>query len=196
MRDLFSLSTSPTCNKGCQARCRVRGSICEKCFSLRDCGYKGGLKQKLEKNHEILTTQRLDTTPYLFSPSGYFRIEAFGDLENVTQAINYLNIIKDNKHLRFAWFTKVPEIIGQALKESGMEKPKNVKIIASSLFVNVSDLERFKKLEYVDHVFTVYNAGFIKENNINITCGARSCASCGKCYEKKYKEYEIREKLK
>ena len=39
-----------------------------------------------------------------------------------------------------------------------------------------------EKYWMVDHLFTVYDKDFIKNNNIEINCGAKSCLGCKKCY--------------
>ena len=56
MTDLYSLSTSPLCNENCMKRSKIKGSICEKCFSMNMQEYMTGLREKLAINTELLTT--------------------------------------------------------------------------------------------------------------------------------------------
>lgn len=37
--------------------------------------------------------------------------------------------------------------------------------------------------DFIDKVFTVYDKKFAKKAGIEINCGGRKCADCGRCYE-------------
>jgi hypothetical protein len=121
----------------------------------------------------------------------YFRFESFGDLNNAIQVINYFNICKKNPGVKFALWTKNPDYIAEAIR-AGHEKPENLNIVLSSLFLNK---ERKTRYSFIDKVFTVYDPEFIQENKTEINCGAKNCFSCGLCYEKNGVR-NIREKLK
>ena len=156
------------------------------------------LRLMLEKNGEVLTSVIIpvEDLPYLYSPTGFFRFERFGDLKNEIQVVNYFNMAKYNPHMKCALWTKNPWIIKSAIEKYGLAKPDNLTIIGSSYFLNKPMVKGFSKYDFVDYIFTVYEGDYIKKNDINITCGGRSCRSCGKCYTKSHSEYEIREKLK
>jgi hypothetical protein len=96
-----------------------------------------------------------------------------------------------NPRVKFALWTKNPDYIAEAIAD-GYEKPANLNIVLSSLFVNV---ERRKAFDFVYKVFTVYDPEYIEKNGVEINCGARSCFNCGLCYEKNGVEV-INEKLK
>lgn len=150
------------------------------------------LKKKCERNmenlKELLNVNDLPTINAL-----YFRFEAFGDLDNANQLINYFNIAKKNPKTKFAIWTKNPWIIDEVIK-SGISKPKNLNIVLSSLEINkVTD---YSKYNWVDRVFTVYDKNYIKDHNIEINCGGLKCMSCLKCYKKSNKTFFINEKLK
>jgi hypothetical protein len=121
----------------------------------------------------------------------YFRFESFGDLNNDIQVINYFRICYKNPKVKFALWTKNPDYIAAAIGQ-GYEKPANLNIVLSSLFINK---ERKHKYSFVDKVFTVYDPQHIEQNGIEINCGARNCFSCGLCYEKNDVSI-INEKLK
>ena len=96
-----------------------------------------------------------------------------------------------NPRVKFALWTKNPDFIAEAIAD-GYEKPQNLNIVLSSLFLNK---ERKNPFPFVDKVFTVYTPDHIEAENIDINCGARNCFDCGLCYEKNGVEV-INEKLK
>jgi hypothetical protein len=215
MADLVSLSTSPLCNPLCLKRSHGKHSakkevlerlangkhvsICEMCFSVAGTKYKKGLPEKLAQNTELLTKAIIPVEfwPYIASNSGLLRFESFGDLVNEIQVVNYFNCARKNSHLACALWTKNPWIIESAFKlYPDLKKPENLTIIGSSIFINESNARHFKRYDFIDYIFTVYTAPYVKKTGIEITCGARKCAKCRKCYEHGHNEYEIREMLK
>ena len=70
-------------------------------------------------------------------------------------------------------------------------------IVFSSLFLNKeSDAAGY---DFIDKVFTVYDENTIKNQGIEINCGARSCFKCRRCYMPNpdgVKVQQIRENLK
>lgn len=195
MANLWSLSTSCKCNHNCQKHMELEGSICQKCFANAIQNQYSALEAKLRKNTEVLTTVLIEfeDVPYIKTKSGYFRFEAFGDLVNEIQVANYFTIASANPHLHCALWTKNPWIIKSAIKKYGLKKPENLTIIGSSYFINV--LMTYPGYDFIDKVFTVYDEKYISENDVVINCGAKSCATCGLCYENKGGRY-ISEKLK
>ena len=191
MTGIPSVSTSCLANPICLKRMLDGDSICAHCFAnttlsrYTDCG-------KAMLNNTYLLTESilpLDMLP-LFK-SDIARIESFGDVQNVTQSINYSNMCLINPNTTFAWWSKNIPIIAKAFDIIG-GKPDNVILIESSPKVNV-------KLEpsshYVDKVFTVYSKEYIIANDIDINCGARCCNTCRRCYRKDT-EADVREQLK
>lgn len=191
MLGIPSISTSVLLNTICQARRTVKGSICEKCFAQATVSRYSGLSKNLEENYHLLTESILpeDLLP-IFGNVQNVRIESFGDVQNVTQCINYANIAKINPDVTFAWWTKNARIVSEAFDIVG--KPENVILIESSEFVNV---RKEKSSKYVDKVFTVFSPDFIAAQGVNINCGARSCATCKNCYRMNT-EADVREQLK
>jgi hypothetical protein len=97
--------------------------------------------------------------------------------------INYFNIAKYNPHTHFALWTKNARFIKKAI-EAGHEKPENLNIIYSSLFVNdPQDVAKIRRIyPFIDKVFTVYDVE--TSAGVKINCGAKSCLKCRLCYEK------------
>lgn len=180
MQGMASLSTAVTTNARCKKNASIKGSVCEKCFAARQMKVFPSMENPMVENQRILTGSILPDEVLPVINNLYFRFEAFGDLNNATQVINYFNICKKNPAVKFALWTKNPDYIAQAIK-AGHSKPENINIILSSLFLNK---ERKTRYEFVDKVFTVYTKDYIKENSVNINCGAKNCFTCGLCYEK------------
>ena len=191
MSGIPSISTSCLCNPICLKRMQDGNSICAHCFAYATLNRYKAAGQAMESNYHLLTESILPTDLLpIFANVAIVRIESFGDVANKIQAINYLNIIKANPDVRFAWWSKNMAIIKSAIDEIG--KPKNVVFVESSEKLNKAKIASF---EFVDKVFTVYDEKAITENNVNINCGARCCATCRRCYNKNT-ESVISEKLK
>lgn len=180
MENMVSLSTAVTTNKRCQKNASIKGSVCEKCFAARQMKIFPSMQNPMAENQRILTSDILPDELLPVINNLYFRFEAFGDLNNATQVINYFNICKKNPAVKFALWTKNPDYIAEAIR-AGHNKPENLNIVLSSLFL---DKERKTRYDFVDKVFTVYTKQYIKENDVNINCGAKNCFTCGLCYEK------------
>lgn len=192
MEGIRSLSTSVVLNAICQARAKVANSICAKCYAHNLLSFRRSLRRSLERNHKALTSAVIDENLWPVIVDRYFRLEAFGDLNNTIQVINYFNFVKRNPETRFALWTKNPELIALVIK-AGYKKPENLNIIQSSKHINVVDAPAF---DFIDVVFTVFSPEYIAEHNIVINCGALHCLSCLKCYRKTDGVLYINEKLK
>ena len=180
MAGMASISTSVTTNERCAKNAQIKGSICEKCFAAKQMKIFPSMEKPMVENQRILTSEILPPEKLPIINNIYFRFEAFGDLNNATQVINYFNICKKNPRVKFALWTKNPDYVAEAIS-AGHDKPENLNIVLSSLFVN---RERKNPFPFVDKVFTVYDPEHIEQHNININCGAKSCFGCGLCYEK------------
>jgi hypothetical protein len=186
MDGMQSLSTSPLINSQCNKNCKIDGSICSKCFSRKQMGAFPTMNKPLSENYEILTSRILPVNELPLINALYFRFEAFGDLANDTQVINYFNICKANPYTRFALWTKNPQIVYKAILK-GYEKPTNLNIIYSSLFMNQPTKIYIIKRKYpfIDKVFNVFTDEKEAWNyNLEINCGTRKCLKCRICYEK------------
>ena len=191
MAGMVSISTSVTTNERCKKNAAIPGSVCEKCFAAKHMRVFTNNAAPLEENQRILTRDILPDEKLPIINSLYFRFEAFGDLNNSIQVINYFNMCYKNPGVKFALWTKNPDYIAEAIA-AGYEKPENLNIVLSSLFLNQ---ERKNPFPFVDKVFTVYDPDYIEKNDVEINCGAKSCFSCGLCYNKNEVKI-INEKLK
>lgn len=191
MYGIVSLSTAPTKNKACLKRSKDNKSICYNCYSFKMMKQYNALNETLKTNYDILTESIITDEQIknlYFINYRFIRLEAFGDLANITQAINYINIVNYYKDTNFAIWTKNPLIMAAALKQLGYTsktgKPKNLQIILSSPLLNIRIDSPFW---FVDKIFTVYDKETAK--HININCGKKRCIDCLNCYKKGGKKY-------
>lgn len=189
MTGIPSVSTSCLVNPICIKRMEDGDSVCASCFAettlrrYKDCG------ACMESNFYLLTESILD--PELLPRFGnvrIVRIESFGDVANVNQAINYANMCRVNPQITFAWWTKNVPIVRKAFELTG--KPENVILVESAPLLN-TEIEPSDPC--VDKTFTVYDDH--KDDDPFINCGGRCCLTCQRCYHRET-EIHVREALK
>lgn len=184
MQGFPSISTACKLNPYCLARYKSGVGICAHCFAQRTTDRYKDLEKRLEENFATLTSSvlPLDRLPKFKDDVRMCRFESFGDLATKEQAINYINIARVNQHVHFALWTKNPQVMAEALKT--VTKPSNLSIVLSELALNKTTVFAAYKHRwpFIDKVFTVYTKDFIKEHNVKINCGAKSCSTCGLCY--------------
>lgn len=192
MEGMQSLSTCCQSNPNCEKFSKVEGSVCQKCYAMRMCKMYKNLAPCLEKNAKVLSEVILDKSELPQINASFFRFEAFGDLINETQVKNYFNICKLNEDTHFALWTKNPKLIQNVIDE-GINKPSNLKIIVSSLFLN--KVAEYDHMDFIDKVFTVFTKDYIDEHDIQINCGKKKCIDCRLCYKDNAVRY-INEQVK
>lgn len=182
MAGMQSLSTSCTNNPHCIERHKQNDTICKHCFAFSQINCFKSMIPCLEKNTELLTAEIIPAENMPVINCLYFRFEAFGDLVNYIQVVNYFNICLKNPAVNFALWTKNPWIIQDAI-DRGYIKPDNLNIVYSSPILNQNVTDAIiSKWAFIDKIFTVYDANTAQ--NVNINCGAKNCLSCGLCYNK------------
>lgn len=202
MDGIPSISTSCILNARCQKRVSCGASICHDCFAHSYMKFRKELREALERNFNILTERILtkEEIAALNINVCFFRFESFGDLNNNTQLVNYINICKNYKNTRFALWTKNIDILFSVFSQKKYKKPRNLSLIISSPLLNVafpkSFVEKVNKVVHIDVVFTVYTKDFATNNNIVINCGAKHCLSCLQCYKGHKETIYINEQLK
>ena len=181
MSGMQSLSTSAAINPYCQRRQERANCVCSKCYACALMAHRKSAGQAFAENTRILTSSIIEDQyiPIISAPT--FRLEAFGELNNTTQVINYFNLCYLNPKTTFALWTKNPRFISEVIK-MGYKKPSNLVVILSSSLLNKPAIPGF---DFIDKVFTVYTKRYIAENQVPINCGARSCLLCGRCYKRR-----------
>ena len=177
---ITSINTSSLQNEFCNSigcrnikrKDREYRSVCELCYAEKNEKVRKNLEKCLINNSDILSKELLNDRQVPILNQKYVRFHSFGELINDIHFQNFLKIAKLNPETTFSLMTKRYDIV--------MKYPKldNIIYIASSPLINkpVSDIN---VLKYFDKVFTVYS-----NDNIGITCGAKDCMHCLKCYSK------------
>ncbi len=180
MSGIHSLSTSVLDNKLCMKSREIADSICKKCYAvtLTDESNARHLNNEyLKGNSKVLVNGIIPQEFIPMTTTFLFRFESFGDLMSWQQAANYFLIAKAYPQSNFALWTKRPGFIAQAIKK-GYNKPKNIQIVISSLYMNKPCRPRWS---FADKIFTVYDKDFAKANDICINC-KKHCIECQLCY--------------
>lgn len=184
-----SLSTSVLENPICQARRKVKGSVCEKCYAAHLVAYRKNLNNCLIRNYKILTDHLLDKREAASCQfmTALGRIESFGDVSCVTHARNYIRIERANPQTRFVIFSKNLEIYHEAFELEG--KPRNTTFVYSSPNVNEIAEIPAKYEDMVDHVFTVHDkAHYTEYRGTPSECNRLRCLKCQKCWKRTSKK--------
>lgn len=178
LEGISSISSSVCDNVFCKARQKIKDCICKYCYAYNQQSYQTGLKEHNIINGIILRNILIPVKAFKFLKIlfPYLRIESFGDVQNIIQARNYIRIIKAFPDKRCAIWSKNLYTWEKAFELEG--KPKNTTYIHSSSKLNNPDNIDRERFSFVDHIFTVYEKKFAKENNIIINCGGKKCLEC------------------
>ena len=184
LHGINSLSTSCLDNTFCLSRIKCNTSVCSHCYSATQQKQQLALQDRNTINGIILRNVVIPKSAWkkyfpVFDLSKYFRIESFGDVQNLNQCENYINFMNAFPKTHFAVWTKNYGIWEIAMDKNG--QPKNMSYVISSNEVNKPATEI--KSKYAHHIFTVYDKAYAKANNIKITCGGRACMA--DCIQKK-----------
>ena len=182
MTGIPSLSTSRSDNKFCQENQKRKGTVCQHCYVDRQERMYRNLSAMLSNNSEILKREVYPLDYWPLINAAFFRFESFGDVDCLAQQINYFNLCKRNPQTTFAQWTKHSAFAYLAVMR-GEEKPDNLIIIDSSLFLNKASNIAYVN-DCVDKIFTVYEEEYVKEHDISINCGGKRCLECQLCYHK------------
>lgn len=190
MANVPSISTCCLLNPACLARMMNGEAVCAQCFSNSLLSFRKGLKLTTSKNFDILNRTEIKKAPKIhwtrkaiqINRSRIVRIESFGDVASVQQAINYIRIIQANPDCHFGVWTKNLWFWVQAFKKVG--KPKNMTLVFSSLKLNEFDEVPEWARPWVDHRFTVFTKEFLEAHRMRSNCAGISCATCKRCYRK------------
>lgn len=195
MEGIAAISTSCKMNTYCQMRINSDDPdcICTHCFARLTLNNYSGTDKNTAWNYELLTSAilPLEVLPIFNSKNDIVRFEAFGDLENALQLVNYFHIAQLNPGITFACWTKNPWIVSAAVDYCD-GKPENIIIIESAPTI---DKIVTPSNEWIDKTFTVLRTD--GDSRINCCDGTvkRHCNECRRCYRKDT-ENEIYELLR
>lgn len=201
MDGVLSISTNCKYNARCIRNMAIAGSICEHCFAHKTVDHYDALSVNTRRNLEILTDHIIpvETWPTFDANDldHMIRIESFGDVQNAIQAINYMNLAAANPDCVVTAWTKNPDIWETAIKLRKGGKPANMVLILSSMFVDKPNIFDRVRFWFFDKQFTVYSKEYTDAQPADfITCGARSCRDCKRCYALGGDFENVRELLK
>lgn len=190
MAGIVSFSTCCLLNLFCMARMLMGEAVCSHCFSAALQKIRKGLKLTTAQNYITLNEKDIKIGPKVkwtrkaleINPDKLVRIESFGDVASVRQAINYIRVVLANPDCQFAAWTKNLNFWVKAFEKVG--KPANMTLVFSSLRINEVDEIPEWALKWVDHRFTVYTKEFLDAHGIKSNCAGISCATCKRCYMK------------
>lgn len=190
MQDVCAFGTTAKLNDYCKMYCNTPGAVCEGCYACETIKQYESLDMLLSWNAFILTREILpyEMLPDYNTKNDIKRIEAFGDLYSLKQAINYINICLKNPETIFVIMTKNTDILAAAFKKLGFNNPRqdvpNMIKIQSALMRN--DVNCLPDYEWIDHVFVVCEGDYAAAHNIEFTCcdgvTDRKCNECRRCY--------------
>lgn len=208
LANVAQISTSNLLNKFCYARQQNEKYVCFHCYAEQ---MKPIIMIQTAINHAILTHVLLteDQMPIAKNPklNKFFRFEAFGDLENELQTINYLKIASalEKQGIKCALWTKNHTFLKNALEIA--PRPKNLTLIWSvdQLDKNVKQVEAFlDKNPYFDFAFEVFSPKVFDKMKADSTdgkctdkywfcqCEDESCDKhCQHCYSQEFMKQRI-----
>lgn len=195
LEDLRGVSTSAPENEICRIRSLDVRSICHECYVSGLFAMKKNVAASTGYNGRILQNVLLERDAWpavLYSESGLFRVESFGDAAGVVHAENYVILMHTTRIIdasgcrgRFGVWTKNPGFYDVAIRRHG--RPDYVSFILSDPVMNGSDekwlhtmLQRFT---WIDGVFAVMTLDHAARTGAAITCGGRRCKECRVCYD-------------
>ena len=222
MENVLSLSTNCINCKRCQIRHNNESSICHDCYAFKQLekpNYKNtNMIKAFNHNASVLTVRELDyqtevkaiakeiVSACIKNNTDKFRIESFGDIQNLTHAKNYLLIcsaigeLDYIYHVNIGFWTKNFDYLIKAFQTiSDSQKTnvrKNTNIVLSSVFKNL--MISPKIVDKVESVLGMKVKTFtvMSEDSEKINCGSRDCNTCGRCYKKTDKTVNVFELLK
>lgn len=195
MHDIPTITESCKCNSFCEKMSKCGSAVCAKCYAQNALAYEKAAAARYERNTQLLSGGIIPEylLPRLYSDIA--RFESHGDWVNENSALNEIAIAKFNPHTHFTVWTKRVDVLRKLCK-AGVSQPKNFHVMLSSPFVGQS-LPHSLKLWFADRgwsvsFFTVVSLDDLRKQYSDeelrqrgheiITCGARDCRTCMKCY--------------
>jgi len=202
LKGIKALSTTCVINSECLRAMNDPSSPCYQCFAAKTAAQYNSLREHLENNYLILNSRELSTNECKAICKGLkgrnrtkVRLEPFGDVGTVQQALNYVKIMNVGKEygLTFGVWTKLPHVWAQAFNIAS--KPTNMIFQYSAPSLNQTDIPIIRAYDFFDNAFIVcdtdkYNdvKAQLQADNRQIhecQCAAGSCHNddiCGYCY--------------
>ncbi len=177
LEDLRAISTNtrtnPYCNK--QHTKGKSNNICTLCYSQAMLKtYRKNMQECLQHNSDFLSSKVHDVEYLPVLLDAFIRFNAHGELINLNNLINYVNIAKKNPHCRCVLWTKRNDLIVKYFKENA--KPSNFILIYSNPIISTV---MGKIPKYFDKTFN----NVLEHEHVALqNCTGQKCKDCMLCY--------------
>ncbi len=172
-----SINTNTVTNDFCIKMNKAKDTniICTKCYShamLKT--FRKNCQPSFQRNSDLLSTRVLEQEELPLILDAFFRFDSHGELINVTNLINYVNITKKNPHCSFGLWTKRKDIINRYFKDN--DCPPNLILIYSNPKIS-NILSKPPK-----HFHRTFNNVLEHEEVERQNCTGQQCKNCLLCY--------------
>ena len=172
-----SINTNTVTNDFCIKMNKAKDTniICTKCNShamLKT--FRKNCQPSFQRNSDLLSTRVLEQEELPLILDAFFRFDSHGELINVTNLINYVNITKKNPHCSFGLWTKRKDIINRYFKDN--DCPPNLILIYSNPKIS-NILSKPPK-----HFHRTFNNVLEHEEVERQNCTGQQCKNCLLCY--------------
>ena len=186
-----SINTNTVTNDFCIKMNKAKDTniICTKCYShamLKT--FRKNCQPSFQRTSDLLSTRVLEQEELPLILDAFFRFDSHGELINVTNLINYVNITKKNPHCSFGLWTKRKDIINRYFKDN--DCPPNLILIYSNPKIS-NILSKPPK-----HFHRTFNNVLEHEEVERQNCTGQQCKNCLLCYTPNNGVYTIVEKVK
>ena len=172
-----AISTNTITNEYCvkQNASGNARNICTKCYSQAMLNtYRKNMQDALQRNSVALAKHVIHPDGLPTVLDAYFRVNAHGELINMTHLENLNRIAIKNPHCTFALWTKRNDLITKYYKTQ--QKPSNLVLIYSN--PKISSIMR-KPPKHFDRTFNnVREHEHVEQQN----CTGQKCKDCLLCY--------------
>ena len=167
LQGIPSVNVSSLENEFCKIASKVKGSICNSCYSNRLSKLRKNLEIRLLGNSDLLSKRILKDYELPVFNNRYVRFNSYGELINEQHMANLINIARKNPHTTFGLWTKRSDLVMK------FEKVPNIKYIFSVSKVD-GTCTNSKVLDYFDKVFIAMSSS----EGTNCTTNCMSCMLC------------------
>lgn len=186
----FAINFNPQTCHFCNKMRSIEGTVCTHCYSHKMMRTsRVNCNAAWSHNAHIMSRVLHDQELPRFPLDAVVRFLAHGDMDNVTQLINFIQIARVNPLTHFALWTKRTDLVAEAF--AVYKKPDNLTLIQSSVFIGRAEVCQ----EHFNAVFTVYPKGQALPADTH-HCADKKCADCMYCYADGDLPYDISEALR
>ena len=189
--EIKSINTNTVTNDFCIKMNKAKDTniICTKCYShamLKT--FRKNCQPAFQRNSDLLSSRVLQQEELPLILDAFFRFDSHGELINITNLINYVNIAKKNPHCSFGLWTKRKDIINRYFKDN--DCPPNLILIYSNPKIS-NILSKPPK-----HFHRTFNNVLEHEEVERQNCTGQQCKNCLLCYTPNNGVTTIVEKVK